>query len=126
MNLRTPIAKVRGLGSAKHGTEHYLAINISSIALAGLGLWVFIGFLGVVGEGRDAVLGWMAHPLNAVLIVSFLYNTFYHMMLGFQVIIEDYVHTEWLKMVCLMTLRFVCIYCGLISVLSTLKIVFQY
>lgn len=122
INLRTPIARVRGLGSSKSGTAHYKSLYVSAIALTLLTLWLFVGFLGVVGEGRDAIIQWVSYPLNAVLIIAFVYNVFRHMILGLQVVIEDYIHTEWLKAVTLLTVRFGSVYFGLIAMLSVLKI----
>ena len=94
MALQTPLAKVRHLGSAKEGVNHWWWQRLTAILLVPLSLW-FVGSLWSIvagGADRDAFADWLSGPVAAVLMLLFLGATFYHLKLGLQVVIEDYVH----------------------------------
>jgi succinate dehydrogenase / fumarate reductase membrane anchor subunit len=122
MSLRTPLGKVRGLGSAKDGTEHFWMQRLTAVALVPLTLWFVISVIAHIGAGYGAFVAWLSSPLSGGLMILLLVATFYHAMLGLQVVIEDYVHTEWKKLASLIVMRFFCILLGVIGVLSVLKI----
>ena len=103
MTLQTPLAKVRHLGAAKEGVHHWWWQRLTAILLVPLSLW-FVGSLWSIvvgGGGRDALVDWLSGPVAAVLMLLFLGATFYHLKLGLQVVIEDYVHgpCKWVLLI---------------------------
>lgn len=100
-SLRTPLGRVRGLGSAKTGTEDHIASRVSSIALAPLSCWFAISAATSLDGTYENALAWAAHPVNAVLLFLFVVASLYHMGLGMRVIVEDYIHKHGTKHVLL-------------------------
>ena len=96
-DYRTPLSKVRGLGSAKEGTEHFVRQRIT--AISNLVLISFFVFTLIVlnGASHAVTLAWLANPFVCVTMILVLASAFYHMKLGMQVVIEDYLHTEPLR-----------------------------
>ena len=124
MDLRSPLARARGLGSAKEGVNHWWAQRVTAIALVPLVLWFVISLLSAVGADHATVVNWIAHPINTVLMVVFLVAMFYHAYLGLQVVIEDYVHGEGTKLASLLVVKFLVILLGAACVLAVLRIAF--
>lgn len=124
MDLRTPLARARGLGSAKEGVNHWWAQRVTAVALVPLTLWFVVSLLTVLGEDYAQVVAWIGSPLNTVLLVAFLFSTFYHAYLGLQVVIEDYVHTEAAKLATLLATKFLLILLGAAAILAVLRIAF--
>ncbi len=93
--MKTPLGMVRGLGSAKTGTEHWWLQRVTAIANIPLVLFLVAFILCHLGADRAALVASVKHPLIAIgLIASFL-SILWHMRLGMQVVIEDYVHGGW-------------------------------
>jgi succinate dehydrogenase / fumarate reductase membrane anchor subunit len=92
MSFRTPLARVRGLGSAKSGTEHWWHERLS--AVASIPTTLFLIWLGLAVAGRDqaAIVALLGHPMIAMGLALSIITMLWHMRLGMQVIIEDYVH----------------------------------
>ncbi len=107
MSIRSPLARARGLGSAKAGVGHWWAQRVSALALIPLSLWFVYSLLAHAGGGHDAVVIWLSSPLVAVPLALYLGTIFYHSQLGLQVVVEDYVHSEWLKIGTLIILQFI-------------------
>ena len=124
MSIKTPLGQVRGLGSAKSGTHHWWMQRVTAIALIPLAIWFVASIIGLIGADRTIVLAWLHLPLVAVLMTLLLGVGFYHMKLGLQVIIEDYVHCEALKVAALMASNFACIALAVACVFAVLKIAF--
>ena len=93
-DLRTPIARARGLGSGKTGTEHFWIQRVTAVVLALLVPWLIGLLVSLVGADLDAVRTTIARPWNAILLAGFVVALFWHAKLGIQVVIEDYVHTR--------------------------------
>ena len=93
-DMRTPIARARGLGSGKSGTEHFWVQRVTAVVLALLVPWLIGLLVSLVGAELDAVRATIARPWNAILLVGFVVALFWHAKLGIQVVIEDYVHTR--------------------------------
>jgi succinate dehydrogenase / fumarate reductase, membrane anchor subunit len=102
MNMKTPLKKVRGLGSAKSGTEHFWHQRLT--ALANLPLLLFFVWFVVshLGAERAAVVASIKNPLIAIALLLTLASVFWHMRLGLQVVIEDYVHSHSRKLAALL------------------------
>lgn len=124
MTLRSPLSKARGLGSAKSGTHHWWMQRVTAIANIPLGLWFVVSVLGLIGAEHDVVVAWIAQPLTAILLILFIANIFYHLRLGLQVFIEDYVHAEGTKIAALLGVTFASIALATACIFSVLKISF--
>jgi len=120
-SLRTPLAKARGLGSAKDGTHHFWLQRLTAVALIPLTVWFALSIASLATAGQAEVLAWMKSPLSAILMLSFVMAGFWHMKLGLQVVIEDYVHTESTKITCLILNNLIAIFLALAGFLSVLK-----
>ena len=121
-SLRSPLGRVRGLGSARSGTTHWWRQRLTALALIPLIIWFVIGLVSHVGADHAAVVAWIAAPLNAALLVLLLTAGFWHVQLGGRVIIEDYIHGEGLKIFSVVALNFAFIGVGLACVLAVLKL----
>ena len=92
--MRSPLARARGLGSAKAGAAHWWAQRLTALALVPLSLWFLCGIVRMIGASREDVVSWMAAPLPIVLMIALVIATFHHLQLGLQVVIEDYVTND--------------------------------
>lgn len=125
MDYRSPLARVRGLGSAKAGTFHWWMQRVTAVALIPLSYWL-ITFLNLsLNAPYQHTVEWLATPLNTLCIVAWVLAVFYHAALGLQVVIEDYIAAEGIKIVAVWTvnLSFLLLaLAALIAVFSTLLI----
>jgi succinate dehydrogenase / fumarate reductase membrane anchor subunit len=123
-NIQTPLRRVRGLGSAHSGTRHFWHQRLTSVA----GVVLTLGFLWVVlivmGRTHAAAVQILGSPVVAITMLLFVLNTSYHMWLGMQVIIEDYVHKEPGKIIWLMANTFFCVLVAFICLYALLKLSF--
>ena len=122
MSLRSPLGQVRGLGSARSGTHHWWHQRLTALALIPLAVWFIAAVIGLTGAEHARVAGWLGSPVAATLMILLIAATFYHFKLGLQVVIEDYVHTEWLKLTAVIVVTFGCLVLGLATVLAVLSL----
>lgn len=120
--LRSPLGRVRGLGSARSGVAHWWAERVTSAALVPLTLWFIFALLGHLGAPHAAIVAWMQSPVTMVLMLALVLTTFRHMHLGLQVVIEDYIHAEPLRLASLLVMRAATALLALASVVSILKL----
>ena len=124
MSLRSDLGKVRGLGSAKEGTSHWWMQRITAVAVVPLSIWFVITASGLVGIDQAGFKVWLNEPGNMLMLILFIGALFYHMQLGLQVVIEDYVHGEKAKVISLVLNLFVAIFFGGSSIIAILKVAF--
>jgi len=122
MKFRSALHSARGLGSAKSGTHHWWMQRVSALALVPLTLWLAFSLARLGGMGYENAVDWVRSPVNAVLLLSVLGATFYHAKLGLQVVIEDYVHGEGIKIAALIAVNFLTLLLGLASALAVLRV----
>ena len=122
-SMRTPLSRVRYLGSAKSGTEHFWKQRVSSVALVPLTIVVIFIVIGIMGRNHAAAAQILGSPFVAITLIMFVITSAYHMWLGMQVIIEDYVHSD-LKLTLIMVNTFFCFAVGLSSVYALVKLSF--
>ena len=122
MSLRSPLGRVRGLGSAKQGVAHWWSQRITAIALAPLSVWFLWVLVVNAGASHEEMRSLIAQPLNAVLLISFLYSAFWHGKLGLQVIIEDYVHHRPTEITLLLVVKFSAFLSAAAGILAVLRI----
>jgi succinate dehydrogenase / fumarate reductase membrane anchor subunit len=122
--MRTPLGRALGLGSAKEGVGHWWSQRLTALALVPLSLWFVASIISLAGADFVAFTAWVASPLVSVLLILTILATFWHAMLGTQVVIEDYVHGEGAKLALLVLVRFACFALGLAAVFAVLRIAF--
>ena len=105
MSLETPLHKVEGLGSAHSGVTHFWRQRITAAALIPLAIWFGVSALGLVGAHEAATLAFLSQPLNAILMAAFIVIAVYHMALGMQVVIDDYIYVNWQKLSLMLLMR---------------------
>ena len=122
MSLRTPLGHVRGLGSAKEGTHHWWAQRLTAIALIPLCVWLIYSLVSMTGMEHSVVIEWIDSPIVTVLLILFIFSLFYHAQLGMQVVIEDYIESEVLKISSIILNKFVMLFAGLVSIVAVLRV----
>jgi succinate dehydrogenase / fumarate reductase membrane anchor subunit len=123
-DMRTPLGRVRGLGSAKEGTGDFWRTRITSVALIPLAIYFIILVITLNGAGYQEVHQALSHPVNALVLALFILISLVHMRLGMQEIIEDYIHGEGLKVSLLMLSTFFCVIVGVASLFALIKLAF--
>ena len=124
MDMRTPLAKVRGLGSARSGTEHFWKVRTTSIALTPL-LLFYVGFLVMyVGRPYADVVGALSNPFVATINALTVIASVIHMRLGMEEVIQDYVHNESMKLLFIVLNAFFSLLIGGLCLIAVLKIAF--
>ena len=124
MSFRTPLGKVRGLGSAKDGTEHFWKQRLTAVSNLILVCIALVLLAKIAGADYATVKRTLAKPQNAILLLLLVLSGIIHMRLGMQSIIEDYVHSEGRKVVALMLNSFFSLVVGLTCIFAILKLSF--
>jgi len=122
--MRTALGKVRGLGSAKEGTEHFWKQRLTAVSNLVLVCIVMVLVVKLAGGDYATVKRTLAKPQNAILLLLLILSGIIHMRLGMQSIIEDYVHSEGRKVLALMLSSFFSLVVGLTCVFAVLKLSF--
>lgn len=120
--LRSPLGRAVGLGSAKEGVEHWWTQRLTAVALVPLALWFVAALVGHLGADRAAAIAWLGSPIPATAMALLVIASFAHMALGVQVVIEDYVHHEAVKIASLVALRLIAWALGAVALVAVLRI----
>jgi succinate dehydrogenase / fumarate reductase, membrane anchor subunit len=124
MGNGTSIGRVRGLGSAKSGAHHWIIQRFTAVGNLLLVLWLIFSLVQMPGLDYDSVTGWLAQPLVAVPMMLMLVSIFWHLKLGLQVLIEDYVHDDGLKFFTILLLNFYAVGGAALGIFAIAKIAF--
>jgi succinate dehydrogenase / fumarate reductase, membrane anchor subunit len=123
MDYRTPLARAKGLGSAKSGTGHWWMQRVTAVALIPLSFWL-IKFLGLsVTAPYQQTVDWLTSPVNTICMIAWIIAVFYHAALGLQVVIEDYVAAEGPKIISIWTVNLAFLFLAIAALLAVFRIV---
>lgn len=123
MKLRSPLSIAVGNGSAKHGFSHWWWQRFTAIALIPLTLWFLYSLTSLIGSDYQTVTDWLSSPVNAAIMLLFTLTALFHGQTGLQVVIEDYVHTKWLKLSLLILIKFFAVAMAVLATIAVLKVV---
>ena len=122
MSIETPIARVRGLGSAHSGAHHWWIERLTSISTLLLFFWLGASLLTLPALDHQTIVAWLSSPTAAVPMLLLIVSTFWHLKLGMQVVIEDYVHDAGWKFFSIVLLKFFTILLAALAIFAVLKI----
>ncbi len=122
MDYRTPLAKAHGLGSAKSGTAHWWMQRVTAVALIFLSFWLILFIQQLFYASYSEIQQWLIKPVNFTLLIAWAFVGFYHAALGLQVVIEDYLSPEWLKIVSIWVIKLVFLGAAITSLVLTIRI----
>lgn len=116
--------KVHDLGASRKGLHHWWMQRITAVALMPLSAWLVFSLACLADAQYATLVVWTSDPLHSVLLITFLLAAYYHAMLGLQTILEDYIHTEWLRISSIIVSNLILLLLLIASVFSVLKIAF--
>jgi succinate dehydrogenase / fumarate reductase membrane anchor subunit len=123
MDYKTPLAKARGLGSAKSGTSHWWMQRVTAVVMIPLTIWVIIFLnLSINAPYLQTVL-WLSKPFNSTSILVWALAVCYHAAIGLEVVIEDYVANKGLKLVLVWAEKFAFLFLAIMSFLAVIRII---
>lgn len=120
--LRSPLGKVKGLGSAKSGTGHFMAQRLTALALIPLSIWFCFSLASMPQMDYTTFTAWLSSPISSSLMVLTILTTFYHLHLGVQVVIEDYISNHAMRIVGVIAVQFASILLAVTGIVSVLKV----
>jgi succinate dehydrogenase / fumarate reductase, membrane anchor subunit len=123
-NMRGPLARAIGLGSAREGIGAWWAERVSAVALVPLTLWFVASIIAHTGSDYTTFVAWLRAPLVATLMILLLIALFHHTALGLQVVIEDYIHSG-AKFAAVIAVRLGCFAFAIAGLVATLRMVFS-
>ena len=122
MDYRTPLAKAQGLGSAKSGTKHWWMQRVTAVALIFLSFWLVLFIQQLFHASYADIKEWLVEPLNFTLLIAWVFVGFYHAALGLQIIIEDYLSPEWLKIVLIWSVKLAFLGAAIMALVYSIRI----
>jgi len=124
MTMETPLARVRGLGAAGAGAHHWWLERSTSIATLLLLVWLAVSLLRLPSLDHFTLVQWLSGPLGAVPMLLLVVSVFWHLKLGLQVVVEDYVHDEGGKLFWILVINFLSVLGAALALFAVLKIAF--
>ena len=121
-SMRTPLARVRSLGASHSGTSDFWRQRVTAVAMTLLILPVIVVVLMLLGRNQAGAAQILGSPLVAIIMLLFIIASAWHMKIGMQVVIEDYVHSEMVKLAAIMANNFFCFVVALASIYAILKL----
>ena len=121
-SMSTPLARARGLGSAKSGLQHWWHQRVSAVAMVGLVSWMVVLLFSLVEADYQTALNMLAHPVNATVVVLFVAVGLWHASLGLQVVLEDYVANEGARLIAILAVKMTASVTAILAILSVLKV----
>ncbi len=121
-SLRSPLGKVKGLGSAKSGTGHFIVQRLTALALIPITLWFCFSLAAMPQMDYASFTAWLQSPFSAAMMLLTVVVVFYHAYLGLQVVIEDYVSDHGIRLIAIIAVQFICILMAVVGIVSVLKI----
>ena len=121
-SMSTPLARARGLGSAKSGLHHWWHQRVSAVAMVGLVSWMVFLVFSLAGADYQTALNVLAHPAHATVVVLFVAVGLWHASLGLQVVLEDYVANEGVRLIAILAVKMAASVIAVLSILSVLKV----
>ena len=119
---RNPVGRVMGYGSARSGLSTWMRERLSGLALVPLGLWFVFAAVSISGSTYEETRVWLGTPWNTTLMLLTVVLSFWHAKMGVQVILEDYVNQEWLRMGAILAVKTISALLALASALAVLRI----
>jgi succinate dehydrogenase / fumarate reductase membrane anchor subunit len=123
MHMQSALARARGLGSARSGSRHWWLQRVSAMALAPLTIWFVISFATLIGANHRTYSQWIGSLANAVLMILLVIVLFYHMALGLQVIAEDYLHPDRVKLLAIVSIQLGCLVLAIMGIVSIFRMI---
>ena len=124
MRMETPLGRVRGLGAAGEGAEHWWHERLSSIAALLLYVWLIVSLLRLPALDYATLSQWLGQPFAAVPMLLLVATSFWHAKMGLQVVVEDYVHEEGGKFFWIVLINFAAILAAALAMFAILKVAF--
>ena len=121
-SMSTPLARARGLGSARSGLHHWWHQRVSAVAMVGLVSWMVVLLFSLVEADYQTALNMLAHPVNATVVVLFVAVGLWHASLGLQVVLEDYVANEGVRLIAILAVKMAASVTAILAILSVLKV----
>jgi len=123
-DLRSPLNRARGLRSAKSGVHHFWMQRLTAVALIPLVIWFAVSLVMLSGADYGMARSWLSSPFVMVLLILTICIGLYHGQLGMQVVIEDYVHNDGVKLAMLVAVKFIAVFFGLAAIIASMRIGF--
>lgn len=121
-DLRSPLAKIKGLGSAPDATHHFWQQRLTALALVPLALWFCFSIALLPNSSYPTILIWLQSPFNAVMLIFVILISFHHAQLGLQIIIEDYVTHYGYRLTAIISIKFISYFMMALGIYSLIKI----
>ena len=123
--MRSPLSRARGLGSAKEGVEHWWLQRVTAVALIPLTLWLTASLIALTGSDYNAFIAWLRAPFATIVMILLLIALFQHISLGLRVVVEDYLHSDRVKIPAVVAIRLACSALAIAGIFATLRITFN-
>lgn len=120
--FRSPLSVVKGHGSAKDGTHHFWMQRVTAVALVPLIVWFCLSLAMMPEATYATVVAWMKSPFNSVMLILSIFASFYHLSLGLQVILEDYISNNNVRMFSILGVKLGCFFFAALGIFSVIKI----